>query len=44
VKFGIKDTTEELLVKGISETGLLILENKEKALREVDVKEVKWLI
>jgi BirA family biotin operon repressor/biotin-[acetyl-CoA-carboxylase] ligase len=41
--FEVKNVKQSLKVKGISEKGLLLLENKEGKLQEFDVKEIKWL-
>jgi BirA family transcriptional regulator, biotin operon repressor / biotin---[acetyl-CoA-carboxylase] ligase len=43
LKFDVAGRVEELTVSGISEIGLLVLVDKNKNVREVDVKEVKWL-
>ena len=41
--FEIEDVTKTLMVLGVSDNGLLLLREKSGALKEVDVKEVKWL-
>jgi BirA family biotin operon repressor/biotin-[acetyl-CoA-carboxylase] ligase len=41
--FEIKNEIKNLLVKGISEKGWLLLEEKNGTLLELDVKEMKWL-
>jgi len=41
--FEIEDVTKTLMVSGVSESGLLLLREKSGVLREVDVKEVKWI-
>jgi BirA family biotin operon repressor/biotin-[acetyl-CoA-carboxylase] ligase len=42
--FEIHGETQNLLVKGLSETGLLLLENKSGKIIEADVKDVKWIL
>jgi BirA family biotin operon repressor/biotin-[acetyl-CoA-carboxylase] ligase len=44
LKFDVAGRVEEHTVLGISDIGLLMLEDKNKKVREVDVKEVKWLL
>ncbi|MBL7933636.1 MAG: biotin--[acetyl-CoA-carboxylase] ligase [Bacteroidia bacterium] len=41
--FEINGNSETLLVKGISESGFILLENKEGKTMETDVKQVKWI-
>ena len=41
--FEVKGGRETLLVKGLGETGLLLLQNKSGSEMEVDVKDVKWI-
>ncbi len=43
-KFEIENTVKTLLVKGISNNGLLLLEDETGKQNEFDIKEVKWLI
>ena len=43
-EFTINGQIESFCVKGIGNTGLLILENKQKKKIEVDVKEVAWIL
>lgn len=42
-EFEIKGRVESLWVKGLGNTGLLVLEDHAGEKREVDVKEVKWI-
>jgi biotin-(acetyl-CoA carboxylase) ligase len=41
--FEIKNSVKSLLVKGISNKGLLLLEDKNGTQTEFDIKEVKWI-
>ncbi|MDO8999086.1 MAG: biotin--[acetyl-CoA-carboxylase] ligase [Bacteroidota bacterium] len=42
--FEINNSTHTLLVKGSSDRGLLLLENKSGKQLEFDVKEIKWIV
>ena len=42
--FEIEGERNNLLVKGLSEAGLLLLENKSGKIIEADVKDVKWIL
>lgn len=42
--FEVKGSRERLLVRGLNDTGLLVLEDLSGMRREVDVKEVKWML
>lgn len=44
IDFQIGEKVENLVVKGIGDTGLLMLQDQQQVIREVDVKQVKWLI
>jgi BirA family biotin operon repressor/biotin-[acetyl-CoA-carboxylase] ligase len=41
--FEVNGSQKTMLVKGLGDTGLLILEDKDGKNKEVDVKEVKWM-
>jgi len=44
INFQFKNSIQALTVRGISDSGWLILEGVDGSTREVDVKDVKWLI
>jgi len=44
LKFRMNNAVRHLRVKGIAAGGLLLLETEEKAMLEVDLKEVEWML